>query len=285
MILYRFFVACVVLACAPASAFAQTPDTTPPHTTLTVPPPRITIQYQPFSVQFEADEPATFECRTFAGPWTPCTSPRYYANEEYPGEHLYVRATDTAGNVETTPAHALWTTNWLTPDVGPSVTGTFEPGRQLTCHDPVWPVTYDSMVKTWHPAGAENEVLGVGDTYTLRAEDVKRQVQCAVDVKRGSKVLATVYTWAFPEVLYVGLPASTPCASSTANSIRTDDPAGDRRDGIDILNVWAMTDARCGFSMWTAMDTLYSGRLYYYLDTDGNTGQPAIRRTSAPIGS
>ncbi|MEA2274937.1 MAG: large repetitive protein, partial [Solirubrobacteraceae bacterium] len=263
----RLLLACVVLACLPATAAAQ--DTTAPHTTMTLPAPRITFVYQPFSVEFEADEPATFECRTFDGPWTPCTSPRQYANETYPGEHLYVRATDLAGNVETTPAHTRWTANQLVADVRPMIRGALEPGRPLSCSDAQWPSPVASAPKEWHRSGT-GELLGTGDNYTVTTADLDLQMYCSVSAVKDGRTITTTYSAPFPEVVYKALPPSSPCVSSTADGGQFDDPI-EPALSPDIFSASADTDDRCGLEVTTTVDHMWSTQeLYSYVDSDGN---------------
>jgi hypothetical protein len=47
---------------------------------------------------------STFECKMDGGAWNPCTSPKVYRNVKL-GKHTFkVRATDSAGNTDPTPA-------------------------------------------------------------------------------------------------------------------------------------------------------------------------------------
>ena len=80
------------------------PDTTAPNTVITKGPRRKTKDRTP-TFLFNADEVgARFECNSDAGPWQACVSPYTSSRLSY-GKHRFgVRATDTAGNVETTPA-------------------------------------------------------------------------------------------------------------------------------------------------------------------------------------
>ena len=84
---------------------------------------------------FEADEPATLECRYDDGAWADCTSSpagRGYERQNLPdGPHRFeVRATDDAGRVDPTPAVWVWTVDSTAPETsvveGPS-DGTAQP--------------------------------------------------------------------------------------------------------------------------------------------------------------
>ena len=90
------------LALPPALAAAQT-DTTDPQTTITAGPSDTTTDDTP-TFEFESDEPGTFECRVDAEDFAACTSPHTTAKLS-PGLHRFqVRAIDSAGNVDASPA-------------------------------------------------------------------------------------------------------------------------------------------------------------------------------------
>lgn len=82
-------------------------DTTPPETAITSGPDH-RGKDQTATFTFEADEPATFECRLDGGSWSSCTSPTTLADLTYGDHVLAVRATDGAGNVDATPATWAW---------------------------------------------------------------------------------------------------------------------------------------------------------------------------------
>jgi hypothetical protein len=84
-----------------------TPDTTPPQTTITQQP--VDSQSTDATLAFTADEPSTFECSLDSAPYSACTSPKSYSGLMVGGHVFLVRAKDTAGNVDATPASASWT--------------------------------------------------------------------------------------------------------------------------------------------------------------------------------
>ena len=51
---------------------------------------------------------STFGCALDGGDWTPCTSPQAYSGMSEAEHHFAVRATDSAGNVDPTPATRSW---------------------------------------------------------------------------------------------------------------------------------------------------------------------------------
>jgi thermolysin len=88
---------------------AFTVDTDPPEATITSGPSGTTDDSTP-TFGFSSDEPgSTFECRVDAVPFAACTSPHTTAALA-PGAHTFqVRATDEAGNAQTTPASRAFT--------------------------------------------------------------------------------------------------------------------------------------------------------------------------------
>jgi hypothetical protein len=92
-------------------------DLTAPQTTIasgpaagsSVPTPSVTFE-------FAASEDATYECSIDGAAFAACTTP--YATPDLPsGDHtLQVRAKDSAGNVDATPASRAWRTNVLDGD-------------------------------------------------------------------------------------------------------------------------------------------------------------------------
>jgi len=88
---------------------AWTVDTTPPKTMITS-GPRSPTAATTANFVFSAESGATFECRIDAGAFAPCRSP-WSASLSWLalGTHTFdVRATDAAGNVETSPAAHPW---------------------------------------------------------------------------------------------------------------------------------------------------------------------------------
>jgi hypothetical protein len=82
-------------------------DTLPPETTITKMPRRKTTKRRA-TFAFRADEDgSTFECSLDRHAFAPCTSPASFHVKR--GKHsLEVRATDSAGNTDPTPAKARW---------------------------------------------------------------------------------------------------------------------------------------------------------------------------------
>jgi hypothetical protein len=93
---------------SPASQ-TWTIDTSPPHTVITSSPANPTRSTTATLVFFSTAQGSTFQCRLDDSAWTACRSPRTYTNVSA-GEHAFaVRATDTAGLTDPTPASTSWT--------------------------------------------------------------------------------------------------------------------------------------------------------------------------------
>ncbi len=92
-------------------------DTTAPDTQIDTQP--ASLSNSPSAAfTFSANETATFECQVDGGGYGACASPYTLAD----GPHTFdVRATDTAGNVDATPASYAWTIDTVAPTVLSSV--------------------------------------------------------------------------------------------------------------------------------------------------------------------
>ncbi len=92
------------------------PDTTGPETTITAMPPA-SDNSTSVSFSFGSDEAsATFECELDGATFAACMSPHRYTDLTS-GEHRFqVRAVDTTGNPDATPAAHTWTIDTSTPD-------------------------------------------------------------------------------------------------------------------------------------------------------------------------
>jgi hypothetical protein len=84
-------------------------DTTAPDTSIASGPAGSTSSTSA-SFTFSSSEPgSTFDCRIDGGAWSSCSSPKSYGGLALGAHTFDVRATDTAGNLEATPASSSWT--------------------------------------------------------------------------------------------------------------------------------------------------------------------------------
>ena len=83
-------------------------DTAAPDTKI-VAGPSGTSSSDAASFSFTSEPAATFDCRLDSGAWVACAPPRAYSDLA-DGKHTFqVRAEDSAGNIDTTPAVRTWT--------------------------------------------------------------------------------------------------------------------------------------------------------------------------------
>ena len=92
----------------------QATDTTPPQTTLTAGPTGPTNDATP-TFEFEADEPATFQCRVDSASFAACSSPHTTAVLAQGAHTFDVRAVDGAGLTDGSPASASFTVDTVAP--------------------------------------------------------------------------------------------------------------------------------------------------------------------------
>jgi hypothetical protein len=106
----------------PAS-FTWTVDLTPPDTTITATPVNPT-SVTSASFSFTSTEAGTFQCQIDGGGFAACASPKTYSGLSSASHTFQVRAVDTAGNVDASPASFTWVIDTTPPDTtitaGPS---------------------------------------------------------------------------------------------------------------------------------------------------------------------
>ncbi|MFL5892803.1 MAG: choice-of-anchor Q domain-containing protein [Solirubrobacterales bacterium] len=104
-----------------------TVDATPPQTTITSGPSGFIRNVTP-TFAFSSTEPgSTFRCRLDGGSYGPCSSPKTLGTLANGRHTFYVRATDSAGNVDSTPAIRAFTVDTVRATVtitGPSQVAT-----------------------------------------------------------------------------------------------------------------------------------------------------------------
>ena len=129
------------------------PDQVAPDTTITA----LTVAGSAATASFAADEPgARFECSLDAGAFAPCTSPATFAPLAAGAHTVRVRAIDSAGNVDATPAERGFTVSG----------GSSNPGSP--------------------PAGGSGSGSGTGDRTAPRVTIARRTVTAS---RKGSVTL------------------------------------------------------------------------------------------------
>lgn len=96
------------------------PDTTPPETTIDFGPSGL-VNNSSATFTFSANETSTFECRLDSGGFSDCTSAKTYLGLSEGLHTFYARATDTALNVDSTPATQSWTIDLTNPLVNAGI--------------------------------------------------------------------------------------------------------------------------------------------------------------------
>ncbi len=86
------------------------PPPTPPDTTINSGPANPTTSTGA-TFTFSANEPATFDCSVDGTAFVACTSPQSYSGLAVAEHSFLVRATDTQGTPDPTPASSVWTIN------------------------------------------------------------------------------------------------------------------------------------------------------------------------------
>lgn len=123
------------------------PDTTPPETTIDSGPPPVSTSAEA-SFAFRGTDNATaaveltFACKLDTNSFTPCTSPQSYSTLS-DGLHTFqVRAIDSVGNTDPTPASFTWNINPIVPMADLTVTKVNDVnGHALPGQSWLWTIT------------------------------------------------------------------------------------------------------------------------------------------------
>jgi len=146
------------------ATYSWTIDTIPPETTMTSYPQNLTNSTSA-TFEFTCDEEnCTFECQIDGGSWETCTSPKTYTNLSEGSHTFSVRAIDSAGNVETTPASYSWaidTTPPSPPDTGKITINQNPPGQADTVSGLAGAVESNAWVVIYSDGGLTNEIARV----------------------------------------------------------------------------------------------------------------------------
>ena len=147
---------------AVSAATSFTVDTSPPHTVISSGPQGSTAATSASFAFSSGEAGSTFECRLDGGAWTPCSTPQPYSGLANDVHTFDVRATDTAGNVDPTPASRTWTVDTS--------------GAPVTLESPA----DDALTNDSTPLFSGHASIAVGDSDTVNVE-VYRPVAGAPD--------------------------------------------------------------------------------------------------------
>jgi hypothetical protein len=103
------------------------PDTTPPDTTITTGPSDPTSSTSASFGFASSESNSTYECKLDAGAFAACTSPKSYTGLSTGSHTFSVRATDSSGNTDASPASQTWTINPPADTTPPNTTITSGP--------------------------------------------------------------------------------------------------------------------------------------------------------------
>jgi hypothetical protein len=96
--------------------FAWVVDTAAPNTTITSRPGEVTNSGTASFGFTSTEAGGTFACSLDGSAFTGCTSPANYSGLAAGSHTFQVRATDAAGNTDSTPASVTWTIDTIAPD-------------------------------------------------------------------------------------------------------------------------------------------------------------------------
>jgi hypothetical protein len=98
-----------------ASESPPPPDTTAPDTIISSGPESNTISTTASFAFNSTESGSSFECKLDSGSYASCTSPKSYSGLSTGSHQFSARATDAAGNTDSTPATQTWTVEAVTP--------------------------------------------------------------------------------------------------------------------------------------------------------------------------
>lgn len=194
-------------------------DTTPPETTITAGPPATTTATDA-SFSFGADEAATFGCSIDAGPFVSCASPQTYSGLPVASHTFSVRATDTAGNVDPSPATYAWTITAPTPPPpGGTVTFTPDADAEVQANKPTTNFGLLTSLSIDTQPSAESYVRFVVSGLTGTVTSVKLRLYVTNGGTNGPLLYATQTNWAETTVTWNTRPAIVGSAIANAASV------------------------------------------------------------------
>jgi hypothetical protein len=160
-------------------------DTTAPDTTIGSGPTGTTSTSSASFSLTASESGSTFECKLDTGAYAGCTSPKAYSGLAAGSHTFSVRATDAAGNTDSTPASRTWTVQSAAADHQPTAAYAYSPAfpttgqavsfdaSSATCDDA--PCTYVWEDDGSDGPGGDQWPLGNGKTmsFTFQEQGVK----------------------------------------------------------------------------------------------------------------
>jgi hypothetical protein len=201
-------------------------DVTAPTTMITAAPSGA-VSSTSANVEFSSNEGGTFQCSLDGAAFTACTSPRTFSGLSQGSHTFAVRAVDTAGNADATPATASWTVDTVPPDTTFAATPT-NPSNSgaatfsMTSNEA--PVTYLCALDSASPSACSSP-------HTITAPDGSRTFRAyAVDAAGNVDPSAASYSWTVDSTAPVVTISTGPTNGSTSGPYVTfafsvDDPS------------------------------------------------------------
>ena len=207
---------------ATPASYTWTIDTTPPDTTIDTSPVSPSSDSTPTFSFSSADLSATFECRIDAGVFSVCASPATFGPLA-DGLHTFeVRAIDTAGNIDPTPATYTWTIDTGIPSLT-SFTRQTPVASPTNADIVVFRATFSEAVQNVDVAD-----FAVNGTTTAAVTNVTPVTASAYDVTVSGGDLA-----GFNGVVGLDLSGAQDIADLSGNPIPAGEPAIDETYTLD----------------------------------------------------
>jgi len=224
------------------------------------------------------EDGSTFECQMDSGGYTSCTSPKSYTGLTEGSHTFYVKATDSAGNTNSTPASYTWTIDTTPPTVSStssltgvtlstSITATFSETMDsstittttFTLKDSdnnavTGIVTYSGTTATWTPSS--NLTSGTTYTATITTSVKDAAGNNMTSDKTWSFTTLGILTWVAPTKNLDG----TDLTDLAGYKVYYGTSSGNYTTPIDVGNV-----------ITYGVKTLSAGTTYYFTVTAYNT--------------
>ncbi len=272
---------------ASPAGYTWTIDLTAPNTTIDSNPPSVDNDSTPTFTFSSSETGSTFECRTDGGSWTSCSSPHTISPALIEGSHTFdVRATDQAGNTDTTSASYTWTIDLFAPTVTITDPTTYLNGSDpntyvVLASSPNGDVTNvdffecsdasaDCATGTWTQFGTDNSAP-YSATWSTPALDGPKAIRAlAVDVgsNRGEHVRTITIDRTAPSGVSVSYPDGYVFGSFAVSSDDGPDPDVNAATGVLERRLGDLANDSCSsYSAWgpaTSPDTLASDKCAQY---------------------
>ena len=199
--------------------YSFTVDLTAPETYIINKPTNPTRQTSATFTFYSSESNVTFECRLDDGAFLPCSSPQSYSGLSDGFHTFYVRATDLANNVDSTPAEYQWKVDTVMPETNiltkpASVTSSKNAQFTFECTDDSLPCTFECSLDGSNFALCTSPVqyTNLSDgTHTFRVR--------AIDAAQNTDSSPAQYSWrvdTIPPTAFIDSMPGNPSMSTDA---------------------------------------------------------------------